>query len=72
MEIHEFEKYISSMAISANGKFIMIGYMKSWNAVLAEVKEFNLVYYKTIGLNDFLDAYVAPLSTKHQKEFDVD
>ncbi|WP_296701730.1 toll/interleukin-1 receptor domain-containing protein [Algoriphagus sp.] len=71
LKIHQPDKYISSINLSPDGNYIIVGYMNSWNQFLAEDKDCKLVIYSKIELDKFLEDYVAPLTKGQKKEFDI-
>lgn len=72
LKIHREGNYISSLGLSPDGNYIIVGY-KNYGpfSFFNEDKENKLVIYKKINLDEFLDAYVAPLSKKQKKEFGI-
>jgi len=72
LKIHSPGKYITDIAISSNGNYIVAGYQNNWSSAMSSPQENKVVIYKTIELEEFLKAYVAPLSEEQRKEFDVD
>lgn len=71
LKLHRPGKYISSIALSPDGNYVVVGYMNSWSYFFSDNKQHKLVIYRKIDLGEFLDAYVAPLSERQKKEFDI-